>query len=169
MVCSHKIIVLVVTLVLSSTAGVHGDEHHHSRPLRDSATDVNNKAEQSATEGKMNCVVCLTETISCGYFLIFKQTLHIGLNSVSSCCLTNWPNNGSIAKQKISYYFSEMVSTSALGLTQQHLKFNFTLVGMSISTVTAARIYKGQKAGKTGEEEQLHFDRFPYAALSKVN
>lgn len=40
---------------------------------------------------------------------------------------------------------------------------------MSISTVTAARIYKGQKAGKTGEEEQLHFDRFPYAALSKVN
>jgi hypothetical protein len=80
MVCSHKIIVLVVTLVLSSTAGVHGDEHHHSRPLRDSATDVNNKAEQSATEGKMNCVVCLTETISCGYFLIFKQTLHIGLN-----------------------------------------------------------------------------------------
>ena len=39
---------------------------------------------------------------------------------------------------------------------------------MSISTVTAARIYKGQKAGKMGEEEELYFDRFPYAALSKV-
>ncbi len=47
--CSYKIIVLVVTLVLSSTAGVHGDEHRHSRTLRASA---NNKAEQSATEGK---------------------------------------------------------------------------------------------------------------------
>nr|CAH0106153.1 unnamed protein product [Daphnia galeata] len=40
--------------------------------------------------------------------------------------------------------------------------------GMSISTVTAARIYKGQKAGKMGEEEELYFDRFPYAALSKT-
>lgn len=39
---------------------------------------------------------------------------------------------------------------------------------MSISTVTAARIYKGQKAGKTGEEEQLYFDRFPYTALSRT-
>jgi cell division protein FtsL len=53
MVCSHKIIFLVVTLVLSSTAVVHGDEHHQSRTLRDSVTDVKNKAEQSATEGKM--------------------------------------------------------------------------------------------------------------------
>ncbi|XP_046657865.1 alkaline phosphatase-like isoform X2 [Daphnia pulicaria] len=40
--------------------------------------------------------------------------------------------------------------------------------GMSIATVTAARIYKGQKAGKTGEEEQLTFDRFPYTALSRT-
>lgn len=40
--------------------------------------------------------------------------------------------------------------------------------GMSIATVTAARIYKGQKFGKTGEEEQLTFDHFPYTALSRV-
>ncbi|KAI9553566.1 hypothetical protein GHT06_021484 [Daphnia sinensis] len=40
--------------------------------------------------------------------------------------------------------------------------------GMSIATVTAARIYKGQKAGKTGEEEQLTFDKFPYSALSRT-
>lgn len=45
----------------------------------------------------------------------------------------------------------------------------FLTEGMSISTVTAARIYKGQKAGKTGEEEQLYFDRFPYGALSRVS
>lgn len=41
--------------------------------------------------------------------------------------------------------------------------------GMSIATVTAARIYKGQKQGKTGEEEQLAFERFPYTALAKVS
>lgn len=41
-------------------------------------------------------------------------------------------------------------------------------LGMSIPTVTAARIYKGQKNGQTGEEENLTFDKFPYGALSRV-
>jgi alkaline phosphatase len=39
---------------------------------------------------------------------------------------------------------------------------------MSIPTVTAARIYKGQKKRQTGEEENLTFDKFPYGALSRV-
>lgn len=42
------------------------------------------------------------------------------------------------------------------------------LSGMSITTVTAARIYKGQKVGKPGEEEELSFDKFPFAAFSRV-
>jgi len=41
--------------------------------------------------------------------------------------------------------------------------------GMSIPTVTAARILKGQLAGHTGEESALSFDKFPYTALSKVS
>lgn len=40
--------------------------------------------------------------------------------------------------------------------------------GMSIATVTAARIWKGQKKGKSGEEEHLTFEKFPFTALSKV-
>lgn len=40
--------------------------------------------------------------------------------------------------------------------------------GMSIPTVTASRIYKGQKLGKTGEEAELVFDQFPFGALSRV-
>ena len=40
--------------------------------------------------------------------------------------------------------------------------------GMGISTVTAARILAGQRAGATGEEYDLSFDRLPYAALSKT-
>ncbi len=39
---------------------------------------------------------------------------------------------------------------------------------MSISTVTAARIYKGQKFNQSGEEMQLSFDKFPYVSLSRV-
>ncbi|XP_053368943.1 intestinal-type alkaline phosphatase [Clarias gariepinus] len=40
--------------------------------------------------------------------------------------------------------------------------------GMGVSTVTAARILKGQLAGKNGEETMLTMDTFPHLALSKT-
>ncbi|XP_036442473.1 intestinal-type alkaline phosphatase [Colossoma macropomum] len=40
--------------------------------------------------------------------------------------------------------------------------------GMGVSTVTAARILKGQLDGKPGEENMLTMDTFPYLALSKT-
>lgn len=40
--------------------------------------------------------------------------------------------------------------------------------GMSLATVTAARIYDGQQNGHSGEEAQLSFEKFPTTGLSKV-
>lgn len=40
--------------------------------------------------------------------------------------------------------------------------------GMGVSTVTAARIYEGQKRGETGEENLLSFEKFPQTALIKT-
>lgn len=40
--------------------------------------------------------------------------------------------------------------------------------GMGIATITAARIYDGQKRGETGEENQLSFEKFPNVALVKT-
>lgn len=40
--------------------------------------------------------------------------------------------------------------------------------GMSIATITAARIYQGQLKGQRGEEDQLSFEKFPYVGMSKV-
>lgn len=40
--------------------------------------------------------------------------------------------------------------------------------GMSIPTITAARIYDGQSRGEDGESNSLSFDRLPYAALVKT-
>lgn len=40
--------------------------------------------------------------------------------------------------------------------------------GMSVSTITAARIYYGQKMGYSGEESTLSFEEFPHIGLSKV-
>ncbi|KAG7253869.1 hypothetical protein CRUP_033938, partial [Coryphaenoides rupestris] len=39
---------------------------------------------------------------------------------------------------------------------------------MGVSTVTAARILKGQMEGRSGEETVLAMDSFPYLALSKT-
>lgn len=40
---------------------------------------------------------------------------------------------------------------------------------MGVSTVTAARILKGQLHHNPGEETKLEMDKFPFVALSKVS
>ncbi|XP_048773394.2 alkaline phosphatase-like isoform X1 [Ostrea edulis] len=40
--------------------------------------------------------------------------------------------------------------------------------GMGLTTVTAARIYKGQQGGQPGEEGILEFEKFPHVGLSKT-
>lgn len=40
--------------------------------------------------------------------------------------------------------------------------------GMGLSTLTAARIFKGQKHGRLGEYEKLIWDKFPALAHVKV-
>lgn len=40
--------------------------------------------------------------------------------------------------------------------------------GMSLTTVAAARILEGQRAGQSGEENLLSWERFPYTAFSKT-
>lgn len=41
--------------------------------------------------------------------------------------------------------------------------------GMSLTTLTASRIRKGQLKGNTGEEDALSFQKYPHSALSKVS
>ncbi|CAH1725916.1 unnamed protein product [Aphis gossypii] len=40
--------------------------------------------------------------------------------------------------------------------------------GMSLTTLTAARIYKGQLQNTTGESEHLSFEQFPFTGISKT-
>lgn len=40
--------------------------------------------------------------------------------------------------------------------------------GMSVTTLTASRIYKGQMEKRSGENEYLSFEKFPYVGMSKV-
>lgn len=40
--------------------------------------------------------------------------------------------------------------------------------GMSLTTLTATRIFQGQLQGKRGEESDLWFQKFPNVGLAKV-
>lgn len=40
--------------------------------------------------------------------------------------------------------------------------------GMSLTTISASRIFKGQINGRRGEESTLSFEKFPHVGLSKV-
>lgn len=68
-----------------------------------------------------------------------------------------------ILKKKLRYFGDEIPSKYARNV--------ILLVGdgMGLSTLTAARIFKGQRTGDTGEEHHLAWDDFPAIALAKVS
>lgn len=41
--------------------------------------------------------------------------------------------------------------------------------GMGVTTMTAARLLRGQRQGELGEDTELAWDRFPAVALAKVS
>ncbi|XP_021230334.1 alkaline phosphatase, tissue-nonspecific isozyme [Numida meleagris] len=74
------------------------------------------------------------------------------------------------------YWRQQAQETLRNALRLQHLNQNvaknlilFLGDGMGVSTVTAARILKGQLQHRKGEESLLEMDKFPYVALAKVS
>lgn len=83
----------------------------------------------------------------------------------------------SIVFEYIAYHFWTNEAQAALKLRQtikpvENIAKNiiyFVGDGMSVPTVTGARIFKGQLEGyKFGEEASLHMDTFPFLGSSKV-
>ena len=70
-----------------------------------------------------------------------------------------------------SYYTAAAAAVSARATGDVKPAKNVILFigdGMGISTITAGRIYAGQKRGQTGEEYQMAMDTLPHMALSKT-
>jgi alkaline phosphatase len=66
---------------------------------------------------------------------------------------------------------STVLANKPLGAAERGKARNVILFlgdGMSIATVTAARILAGQRAGLAGEEHMLSFETFPYSGLAKT-
>ena len=66
----------------------------------------------------------------------------------------------------MKYFFLLILILSANSLANNVILFLGD--GMGVSTVTAARIYEGQQQGKSGEENDLAFDKFENLALIKT-
>jgi alkaline phosphatase len=65
---------------------------------------------------------------------------------------------------------NEIERTKKLASRARHAKNVILFIGdgMGITTITAARIFDGQRKGHSGEEHQLAFETFPNVALSKT-
>ncbi|CAA0078871.1 Alkaline phosphatase [BD1-7 clade bacterium] len=96
-------------------------------------------------------------------------SLAVGLVT-SAACLAGIPNS-----QLQDPWFvagqQSIADKKAQGLSATKPAKNVILVvgdGMSLATITAARILQGQQEGKLGEEHRLSFEKFPVTGLSKT-
>lgn len=97
---------------------------------------------------------------------------------VIGCCfglvaLVSSKTDASAAETPESWYTAgaELIASryEAAGLTPRARNIIlFVGDGMSLTTVSAARILEGQQLGGTGEEHFLYFEQFPHVALSKT-
>jgi len=92
-----------------------------------------------------------------GYYLLSNENSLPTLNTQSA-----WYQNG----QKAVLSASNKEINNTPGAAKNIILFVGD--GMSMTTVTAARIYAGQQEGQPGEEYNLSFERFPWTGLSKT-
>ena len=83
------------------------------------------------------------------------------LTSISTA-FSFWNNQGKAELEKA-------LQASYLNTNKAKNVIIFIGDGMDITTITAARILKGQLRGDTGEEAKIAWDEFPHVALSKVS
>ncbi len=104
------------------------------------------------------CAILLSSSMS-------YQTTAAPLNATPDESSLNWYQQGEQATQLALMHAKKAAQNST-----EHAKNIILFVGdgMGISTITAARIYAGQMKGKSGEENILFFETFPYQALAKT-
>lgn len=97
--------------------------------------------------------------------VIFLLYFLLPINSISADGDFWYQQGNSWLKNKVKY-----LQAAALPKPSHKAKNIILFVGdgMSITTLTASRIWQGQQQGKLGEEHFLHFEKFPHTALIKT-
>jgi alkaline phosphatase len=118
--------------------------------------------------------------------LISTASLTLALSLLTGCNATNGTNgipgitgiNGKNGKDTLAvnkWYVSgqaKVAQAAALNIDKARGKAKNVILfigdGMGVSTITAARIYAGQKKGLNGEEYKLSFENLPFTGLEKT-
>ncbi len=99
---------------------------------------------------------------------IARHILFISIGTLLAACSDKSPNPYSAG----SYDYADQKLQNSLAQKNNTEKATGIILfvgdGMSVATVTASRIYAGQKTGNPGEEHQLSFEKFPFSGLSKT-
>ena len=116
-------------------------------------------------------------------FLVYISYCFIELNTATASCTVHIVTLTSHFHRKDYRYWDRVGRADILKSLEANEKLNKNLAknviifvgdGMSLPTVSAARIYKAQYEGRTegkdvnGEETFLNFEKFPHVGLSKV-
>jgi alkaline phosphatase len=91
---------------------------------------------------------------------------------VLGACATGDPVRQTVAAppQSQDAYFTAGAARAAAAPSSERARNVILFIGdgMGIATVTAARIYAGQRAGRDGESNNLTMDTFPHTAFSRT-
>lgn len=116
----------------------------------------------------MKKLICLL-LLSCSYSYAENQSWWQQLAQVFQQPSCELPDN---SQQNIWYQQGQQKLNRLLNPRQYPKQAKnvifFVGDGMSLATVTAARILQGQQQGSSGEENLLSFEKFPQTALSKT-
>lgn len=104
---------------------------------------------------------------------MYKKSISLALASVLSSAVFSVGAVDLLNDQKMNDWYKQGEQVVAKKLAQQTKNKAKNVIlfvgdGMGVSTLTAARILKGQQAGQLGEEGYLSFETFPYSALVKT-
>lgn len=90
--------------------------------------------------------------------------------ALGACATVAPGRNLSAPPQKEDAYFVAGAARAAAAPSGERARNVIVFIGdgMGIATVTAARIYAGQRAGRDGESNQLTMDTFPHTAFSRT-
>lgn len=105
---------------------------------------------------------------------MFRSTAAAGVLAMLAACATTpvaGPARAPLdAPQARDAYFRAGAARAAQGPSSERAKNVVIFVGdgMGVTTVTAARIFAGQRAGRDGESNALAMDTFPHTAFSRT-
>lgn len=131
----------------------------------DSGLDLNSDGALADTEITSTSYVCapaVTQVASNEILSSLNNDYFVAGQTEIQSAKSTWLNATSV---------SEHTSVEAAVASVKGKAKNIILFvgdGMGVSTVTAARILDGQINGGNGEENQLSFDKFPFAGLAKT-